>query len=149
MYFRLTPNEKMKFLELFDVADPNACYRRRESVVPQQALALMNSALALDQGRTLAEKLTKETGDRDEEPINAAFIAAAFEQVLSRFPTADEKKVCLQFLVENAKLVPSLGQTAFPAGGEAKRPPATQPHLRARENLVHVLFSHNDFVTVR
>lgn len=149
LYFRLTPNEKMKFLELFDVADPNACYRRRESVVPQQALALMNSALALDAGRALAEKLTKEVGDQNDEPINAAFIAAAFEQALSRSPTADEKKACLTFLQENAKLVQSPALTAFPAGGQAKRAPASQPHLRARENLVHVLFSHNDFVTVR
>ncbi len=27
--------------------------------------------------------------------------------------------------------------------------PAAEPGLRARENLVHVLFNHNDFVTIR
>ena len=34
---------------------------------------------------------------------------------------------------------------------EAKLPttPADDPALRAREDLVHVLFNHNDFVTIR
>ena len=34
-------------------------------------------------------------------------------------------------------------------GPEAIVPPAADPAQRARENLVHVLFNHNDFVTVR
>jgi hypothetical protein len=38
----------------------------------------------------------------------------------------------------------------FPAGGQtSSRPAAKEAWLRARENLVHVLFSHNDFVTIR
>ena len=35
----------MTFLEVFDVADPNECFRRAARVVPQQALALSNGAL--------------------------------------------------------------------------------------------------------
>ncbi|HLJ12081.1 MAG TPA: DUF1553 domain-containing protein, partial [Planctomycetaceae bacterium] len=149
LYFRLTPNEKMKFLEIFDVADPNACYRRRESVVPQQALALMNSALALDSARELASNLNKLVGESEDESTGAAFIAAAFESVLSRLPTDDEKQACLAFLQENAKVVADGAATPFPAGGQSRRPPASEPHLRSRENLIHVLFNHNDFVTVR
>ena len=41
------------------------------------------------------------------------------------------------------------GQQQFPGGGTSKRPTAADPRQRARENLVHVLYSHNDFVTVR
>ena len=37
----------------------------------------------------------------------------------------------------------------FPGKGEATVPPSADPVLRARENLVHVLFNHNDFVTIR
>jgi mono/diheme cytochrome c family protein len=149
LYFRLTPNDKMKFLELFDAADPNACYRRRESVVPQQALALMNSALALDQGRELAARLTREVGENDDENTNTAYVVAAFEQVLSRAPTDAEREKCLAFLRDSARIAQDPTLTAFPAGGQTKRSPAREPHLRARENLIHVLFNHNDFVTVR
>ena len=28
-------------------------------------------------------------------------------------------------------------------------PPSADPNQRARENLVHVLINHNDFVTIR
>ncbi len=36
----------MSFLDQFDAASPTECYERRESVIPQQALALHNSACA-------------------------------------------------------------------------------------------------------
>lgn len=28
-------------------------------------------------------------------------------------------------------------------------PPSSEPEMRARENLIHVLFNHNEFVTIR
>ena len=149
IYFRNTPNDKMKLLEVFDVADPNACYRRKESVVPQQALALMNSALALDQSRLLAEKLTKQVGDKDDEPTNSAFITAAFETILSQSPTEAELAASRRFLQDHSKLVATSNQPVFTAGGQSQRGPSASPSQRARENFVHVLFSHNAFVTVR
>jgi hypothetical protein len=149
LYFRNTPNEKMKLLELFDMADPNQCYRRRESVVPQQALALMNSGLALDQSRLLAEKLTAECGPVGDGQADAAFIVAAYETVLSRAPREVEQAACAKFLREHAALVERGESTPFAAGGQSQRAASTDPHQRARENLVQVLFSHNEFVTVR
>jgi mono/diheme cytochrome c family protein len=149
LYFRNTPNEKMKFLETFDVADPNQCYRRRESVVPQQALALMNSALALDQSRRLAASLTASTGEPGTDAGDRAFISAAYESLLTRSPTSEETAACVRFLQRHAEVVQAAEKTAFPAGQESKQPPADDPRQRARENLLHVLFSHNDFVTIR
>ena len=149
LYFRTTPNEKMKFLEVFDLADPNACYRRRESVVPNQALALMNSALAIDQSRILAEQLSQEVGEASDPTVNQAFIKAAFEQILTQSPTAAETAACEKFLQQNTQLVQSAPTDVFPAGGQSKRAPSTVPHQRARENLVHVLLSHHLFVTIR
>ena len=143
LYFRNTPNEKMEFLELFDLANPNACYERLVSVVPQQALALTNSSLSLDQARLLAEKLEKTT------KTDAAFIQAAFKQILSRPATAAEITACTKFLERHTGLLQQQGQQQFPGGGTSKRPPAADARQRARENLVHVLYSHNDFVTVR
>src|SRR5215470_100000 len=87
LYFRFNTEYKMMFLDQFDPASPTECYERRESVVPQQALALNNSALALSQSRLLAKRLAAEAGA-------AGFVTAAFEQVLGRAPTAEERARC-------------------------------------------------------
>jgi hypothetical protein len=140
LYFRNTPNEKMGMLEVFDMADPNSCYRRKESVVPHQSLAMMNSGLTLDNARLIAEQLSASDGD---------FLSAAFETVLSRRPTDAEVVRCNTFLEQHVKLLNEGATEKFVAGGTAKRAPAADPEMHARENLVHVLLLHNDFVTVR
>ena len=153
LYFRNTPNEKMSMLASFDMASPNQCYRRQESVVPQQALALMNSGLTLDQARVVAERLsarlgTAEPAGADPAGAEIGFIASAFETILNRQPTEEEKDLCVKFLVEHTTLLRDPGEP-FPAGGSSRRPPSADPAQRARENLVHVLFSHNEFITIR
>src|SRR5262249_30661290 len=45
LYYHHGPVKRMPFLDLFDVADAHECYRRQEGIVPQQALALVNSGL--------------------------------------------------------------------------------------------------------
>ena len=58
-------------------------------------------------------------------------------------------KACRQFLADQSiqladpKKLELLGKTANAV------PPAKDPAQRARENLVLVLFNHNDFVTIR
>jgi len=141
LYFRNTPNEKMPFLEVFDVADPNACYRRRESVVPHQALALMNSGLAQDHARAIAARLTPQAGTDTE------FVIAAFETILTRQPSSLEGERCLSFLAAASES--ETAGAAFPGGGTSAIAPSADAHTRARENLVHVLLLHNDFVTIR
>ena len=49
IYLRHAYEKQMTMLVLFDAASPNECYRRSESIIPQQALALLNSTLALSQ----------------------------------------------------------------------------------------------------
>lgn len=151
LYFRATPNEKMKLLELFDAADPNACYRRRESIVPQQALALLNSSLVQDHARALAERLAGEASKSgaSQEAADRAFVVVAFETVLSRSPTPDEVQTCLGFLDRNTAQLRQPNLATFPAGGGTARAPAADPRQRARENLLLVLYSHHEFVTVR
>ncbi len=150
LYFRNTPNEKMPFLEIFDVADPNSCYRRKESVIPQQALAVMNSALAQDHSRLIAETLSKAVGAADDEPTRDRFIANAFEHLLTRSPTSQEVERCRRFLREHQQLLASaVTKTTYPGSSGSKRAPAATPALRARESLIQVLLLHNDFVTVR
>src|SRR5207253_5067746 len=97
LYYSVYPEGggHLSFLELFDAPDPCDCYRRSESIVPQQALALTNGALALDAGRWLAKELGAEVAAiADETARESAFVVATFEQVLSRRPSEAEQAVC-------------------------------------------------------
>jgi hypothetical protein len=144
LYFRHAYEKQMPLLVSFDAASPTECYRRSESIVPQQALALANSALSLEQARILAKKLTE--SDPEVEP----FIRAAFVTILCRECTAEELAACRDFLATQAKLLAQPDKLQdFQSKLSAKIPPAAAAVQRARENLVHVLFNHNDFVTVR
>jgi hypothetical protein len=70
--------------------------------------------------------------------------------VLTRPPGGDEREACVRFLAEQTKLLADPKKLqAFAAGDGAAVKPSADPHQRARENLVHVLLNHNDFVTVR
>jgi hypothetical protein len=159
LYFRTTPDNQMQMLSLFDQANPDECYRRRESVVPQQALALLNGRLTIDLSRILAARLSKRSpaaaggdvagGDGDDD--NRRFIEAAFETILSRQPTAEEFADCRLFLKECAELFQNRGDLSpFPASAaKATVAASNDPVQRARESLVHTLFNHNEFVTIR
>jgi hypothetical protein len=133
---------------MFDGASVNECYRRSESVVPQQALALANSDTSLNQSRTLAAKLTEEAA-KDPEP-DQAFVELAFRQILGRGPTPAEAGQCRAFLLSQTELLRDPQRLSPVAGGpKAAVAAASDPAQRARENLTLVLFNHNDFVTIR
>jgi hypothetical protein len=121
LYYRHANEKQMTFLTIFDAANVVECYRRSTSVVPQQALALANSPLTRAAARRLAERIGR---DHAPESDRDAFVHAAFRQILGRAPTTAEVRECVLFLESAA--------------------PAT-----SRERLVHVLFNHNDFVTIR
>jgi hypothetical protein len=174
IYFQHAREKQMTFLKLFDAASPVECYRRRDSVVPQQALALSNSSLALAQARVVARAISREVGAAADAETNSAFVAAAFERVLCRQPTPSEREECLRFLEEQSQRLENTGALTpvsaasvdgKPSGdasandpsppgrgtqgeGPADDAPATVPAQRARENLVHVLVNHSDFVTI-
>jgi hypothetical protein len=138
----------MKFLEIFDGASTNECYRRSESIVPLQALALANSAVATDQSRLLAKRLS-EMAALETAPDHS-FVQLAFAQILSREPSESELHECLTFLGSQTKLLSSPeGLTAVAGGPKPRVAASNEPAQRARENLTHVLFNHSDFVTIR
>jgi hypothetical protein len=150
LYFRASKEKKMQFLSLFDSANPVECYRRSESIAPQQALAMANSTLTLAQSRLLAKKLSESLGNVAADEAPRRFVANAFVRILCREPSEAELATCQEFLTEQAaKLADAKSLTAFSAGPAASVPPSNDPAQRARENLVHVLLNHNDFVTVR
>ncbi|MCX7701820.1 MAG: DUF1553 domain-containing protein, partial [Gemmataceae bacterium] len=139
LYFRHAAEKQMEFLKLFDAASVTECYQRKDSIIPQQALALANSDLAIRMGRALARQLAPA------HPEPQDFITVAFERILSRPPTDSERAECSAFLIEQAQQFEATGDVSDT--DESK--PAATPALRARELLVMVLLNHHEFVTVR
>jgi hypothetical protein len=121
VYLRCAQEKQAEFLQIFDGPSVVECYERKPTVMPQQALALANSELAITQAKTLAEALSQKARTDKE------FIKQAFWRVLSRAPNSQEVELSEEYLRKE------------PTGGQDW----------ARQNLVLVLFNHNDFVTVR
>jgi hypothetical protein len=163
IYFRHAPDLQMDMLKVFDVASPNECFERSESIVPQQALALANGKLSLTMSRLLARQLSPlassepvdpSTGNRAAVSAQARsdeeFVASAFNRILGRQPKAAELGESVAYLREQTGFYRDKSRlTPFTSGPEAAVKPAEDPAQRARESLVHVLLNHNDFVTIR
>jgi len=141
LYFHHAQDRQMDFLKVFDLPSVNECYQRNSSVMPQQALALANSDLAIRQARLTARKLHDEIGADAE-----AFVTAAFENVLARSPSKEELGECVSFLRKQTNLY---GPSKKPAAVVNEQMPSPDPSVRSRENLVRILINHNDFVTIR
>ena len=93
LYLTHSRDSSAAFLSAFDNSNVLECYRRAESIVPQQALALMNAGSSLVAAKKIAAQLP---ADSD------AFIPAAFRLILAVAPTEEEIATCLSAL-------PSLG----------------------------------------
>jgi hypothetical protein len=124
LYFFHSNNERNLFLATFDEALVKDCYRREQSIVPQQALALTNSSLATDSAETIARRLSSASDNE------ADFIRAAFALVNGIRPGDDEVAAGATALNKWRQL---------PDGSDEQ----------ARANFVWVLINHNDFVTLR
>jgi hypothetical protein len=147
LYFRHTPDSQVQILKLFDQPDPTDCYVRTESIVPQQALALSNSRLSFSAARVLARRISEKLGGK---AADADFIANAFETVLDQTPSADELAASDKFLREQTELLADAAKlNKFKSGSIPEVAPSADPHLRARESLVHALLNHTEFVTIR
>ena len=128
LYFWHSGISRNRFLATFDDAMVNECYRREQSVVPQQALALVNAGFVRDSAAAIAARIApRAAGDE-------AFVDEAFATIVGRKPTADEVTACMAAMAE---------WRALP---EARTEASVE---RPLVNLVWSLFSYNDFVTVR
>ncbi len=124
LYLVQTTEIEDRFLAVFDNSNVFECYRRQESVAPQQALALANSQLSRECAEALGARLTK----LDEN----AFSQEAFLTILGRSPTPAETAACADCLAKLSGL-----QSANP------------DQQRARALFLQALLNHNDFVTLR
>ena len=133
LYFRHAAEKQMEFLKLFDVAAVTECYQRKESVLPQQALALANSELTIRNARILARRLAGRCRCGPEavraDGIRAGPVAAS---------DGRKKRQSAWRSCSNRRRH-SAGNPQ-PVGAEERgRPTAGAAELQARENLVHVL----------
>jgi hypothetical protein len=88
LYFIQNADVEHRFLAVFDNSNVLECYRRNESVVPQQALALTNSGLSRDCANALAASMTK---------LDApTFIDQSFLAILGRLPMETERQASLE-----------------------------------------------------
>jgi hypothetical protein len=142
LYFQTAPNRQSVWLSLFDAASTEECYARQPSVIPQQALALMNAAMTSEAARRVAARHAALPDDE--------YVAAVFEEILSRVPTRAEVARCVRFLEEQASFLSggNLGEILPPSKGTISAA-VDVPARRARENLAHTLFNHNEFVMLR
>jgi cytochrome c553 len=130
LYLLQRRNYPLSVLGVFDVPLMNTnCPRRVSSVVPLQALAMMNGAFALDQADRFAGRLLREERDAAERRVARAFLLA-----LGRPPVPAE-------LERSLALVAS--QTARHRSAEPQ--PAER---RAWADLGLVLFNTNEFLYV-
>jgi hypothetical protein len=147
LYFGTYPEGggRINMLGLFNAPNPNGCYRRDSSVIPQQSLALVNSQFAIKQSRLAARQIVSSLkGDVSDKQ----FVTAAYETILSRRPSPAEETLCLEFLERQRAVYSQQSVAAPPKAAGNSVPAAKDPVLRARESLVRTLFSHHDFITI-
>jgi len=87
----------LPFFEVFDLPDQNvATGTRLTSTVPTQALTLLNNEWILTQARRLADRVAIEAPGGAGEQVDLVYWL-----VLSRSPSAGEKRVAQEFLAKN------------------------------------------------
>jgi len=85
---------RVPFMETFDLPENSvSCARREESIVAPQALSLLNSSLAAEASRAMAERIRHETGDDPRRQTQRAFALA-----LQRAPDKDELTACSELI---------------------------------------------------
>jgi hypothetical protein len=133
IYLRQAAEKQVEFLQIFDGPSVTECYERKQTVMPQQALALANSELALKRSVELSKQLEAKAGGDTK-----VFVEEAYLRLLGRMPTAQERRLCDEFLKRQPGAQVASNAPVTPAAGS-----------RARQNLVLVLLNHHEFVTVR
>ncbi len=131
----------------FDHPSPNATSPGRfETVVPQQALFLMNSGFAIRQARSFAERVATEAGDDAE-----ARIRRSYRLAFQRDATEGEVQTGLDFITSTegnvAPIAPSVQNTSGDSEDEESEEDAAEP-LTNWELYAQVLLQSNELLFV-
>ena len=133
IYYRHARDDKVRMSRQFDDASVEECYRRKETIAPQQALVLANSDFVRIQVEAIATRLGADLEPSDTEP----FVERAFQAILNRPPTIEERAVSIEGVQRLGEAIRKNGVTADEAVSQSW------------QHLAHVLVMHNDFVMIR
>jgi len=131
--------------EAFDApSTEESCPRRFATVVPGQALTMMNDKLVLDWSRALAGRVLNDSGLNAEQQIERAY-----RLTFSRPPNADESKTVRAFLDKQSSLVATrlaknenvLLPETMPAGMDPAK-------AAAFVDFCHTLMNSNEFLYI-
>ncbi|MFO0975085.1 MAG: PSD1 and planctomycete cytochrome C domain-containing protein [Planctomycetaceae bacterium] len=126
LYYFHSHNEHQKFLSMFDDASVLECYRRADSIVPQQALAMENSGLVSSLAGRIADRVAEEVKGQGDE----AFVRECFRRILGTDASPEELTLCLENMTE-------------------LRAVSGSDDTKIHHAIVLALLNHNDFITVR
>lgn len=130
------PVNRAAFYEMFSTFDyvenANHVEQRPVTIVPTQALFMMNSDLVHQSARKITEQLIAP----DEQSVDArATVSALFERLYARPCSEAELKRCIEF-IESAKQTAGLNQDSL------------EPHRQAWAALCRTLMAANEFIYV-
>jgi hypothetical protein len=131
LYYSCHPETdgKSELGSLFDAPEAMECYRRTETVMPQQALALTNSDWVHRMSQQMALKIARQLAD--EEGDDRKWVTALFRQLLSRNPTEQELVRCA-FYLKSESVGPETSAT---------------DSLMARASVVRAIWNHHHWIT--
>jgi len=122
---------------MFDAFDPpelmTSCPRRLETIVPAQALTLLNSKVVVDQSRAFADRLLTECDNEPKKLLARAWLLA-FNRPITK--------------AETAQALAFLGQRQAALSRVAERPSASAPLEEALRELCVALFNANEFTYI-
>ncbi len=137
IYLRVFRNKRDPLLEAFDVPDGyRSVAKRNVTVIPPQALLMMNAEWVLERARAIAERLQTEGAVCEED-----FANAAYARIFSRKPNRDELRIGVQFLREQCERIKL-------EGGVAQTEQEEQAASEALMDYCHVLLNANEFIYV-
>jgi hypothetical protein len=143
IYIFVRRNTRYPLLEAYDMPDTHeSCARRSVTTTAPQALALLNSRLALEWARGFAGRVLQRAGsDR------RALVESAYQLAYSRSPDAAELDAACAFLSRQRAIIAAraadAGKLALPA---ATLPAVIDPaEAAALVDLCHMLMNSNEF----
>lgn len=127
IYMMSKRSRLLPLMTTFDFCDTTlSCGQRDVSLVPTQALALLNNQFIHEQSRAMAERVTDEAGDD-----RGRQIRLAWQFALGRLPDENEAKTATAHLESQARLFENRKEKNLPL-----------------VSLCHVLLNTNEFIFV-
>jgi hypothetical protein len=145
VYVFLKRNAVYPMLEAFDAPNPQeSCSRRFSSIIPLQALMLMNDPLLVEWSRAFAGRILNDAGLSLEQQVDRAYRVA-----LSREPAEAERKEVLDFLERQSVLLGErLARNEKPPLPDKLPTDMNPARAAAFVDFCHSLLNSNEFVYV-